>query len=117
MNPYRAFPKSLRIGALKFRIEVRSLRTEPEGNWGLYEYDKQLIELDEAPPSAEFAVDTVLHELTHAIYGCSGLKPGDDEERVVSVFATWLTMLLRDNPDLLGWLRVQLAPRKSAKSV
>lgn len=117
MKPYSSFPRALRIGPYLVSVNVKTLNTESEYNWGTFEDNKQLIEFDVEPPSAEFAVDTALHEIGHAIFKWGGLKVGDDEERVVSVFATWLTMIFRDNPDLLGWIRAQLASRNRAKSV
>lgn len=51
-----------------------------------------------------FAVDTVLHEILHAIYWAYQIKPEDGEERTVTVLATAWLQVYRDNPGLLLWL-------------
>lgn len=49
-------------------------------------------------------VDTVLHEVTHAIYWAYVIEDKDEEERIVTTMARAWTQVWRDNPDLLGWL-------------
>lgn len=50
------------------------------------------------------AVDTVIHELLHGIWKFQHLPKRCDEERGVSVLATGLTTIFRDNPQLLKWV-------------
>ena len=53
-------------------------------------------------------IDTLLHELNHAIYWAYGLEDADKEERVVATFATAWTQVFRDNPDLLEFIKTSL---------
>jgi len=61
-------------------------------------------------------VDTLIHEVLHAIYAMGKLKNKaqsedeleEQEERVVSVMATYLTQVLRDNPHLVRWINKNL---------
>lgn len=54
--------------------------------------------------SRSLVIDTIMHELTHAIWSVFLMKPSDKEERLVHMFASGLTQLLLDNPDFLRWL-------------
>lgn len=56
--------------------------------------------------------DSMLHELLHAIWHQTGLKvPYPDTKKnspgegIITVVATALLALLRDNPELVEWLR------------
>ena len=53
-------------------------------------------------------VDTLIHEINHAAYAIGQLKKDDDEERVVSVFASVWTQIYRDNPHLLKFIQKEL---------
>ncbi len=54
-------------------------------------------------------VDTVIHEILHAIYWSAGLREGDDEERIVSLLATGWTQVLIDSPSVRKWLSAESA--------
>lgn len=54
------------------------------------------------------AVDTLLHEINHAIYWAYGINDDDKEERVVGTFATAWTQVFRDNPRLLQYITESL---------
>jgi hypothetical protein len=51
-----------------------------------------------------FALDTVLHELMHAVYSVCHLRVSDDEERVVGMISSSLVQVFRDNPKLVAWI-------------
>ena len=53
-------------------------------------------------------IDTLLHELSHAIYWAYGIEDEDKEERIVGTFATAWTQIFRDNPDLLVFIQESL---------
>jgi hypothetical protein len=55
-------------------------------------------------PSRWVIVDTVLHEINHAIFWAYLLRDNDDEERTVATIATGWTQVFRDNPALLAWI-------------
>ena len=105
---FEGLPPSIRIGPFDIHIQVAE-QFEDEDLWGACDFNKCLIELRASQPSAAFAVDTVLHEITHAIFKIYLLKEGDDEERATSAFATGWTQVLRDNPGLLKWIAASLS--------
>lgn len=50
-------------------------------------------------------VETLLHEIAHAINMYSGLLDGDlDNERVAATYGLALAQVYRDNPELAKWL-------------
>lgn len=53
-------------------------------------------------------VSTLIHEINHAIFWAYHLEDKDEEERIVSVFATAWTQVYRDNPDLLAFISKNL---------
>lgn len=53
--------------------------------------------------------DTLVHELLHAIFWCSGYKvnwalPDRDEEEIISSLSPWILGALKDNPKLVDFL-------------
>ena len=78
--------------------------------WGNYNAPQHKIRLREEMPFASKAIEVVLHELLHAIFHCADLNDKDEEERTVAAFATWMTMVLMDNPALVSWLAKAARP-------
>ena len=56
-------------------------------------------------------IDTLLHEIGHAIYWAYGIEDEDKEERVVGTFATAWTQVYRDNPELLEFIKFKLGEK------
>jgi predicted Zn-dependent protease len=52
-------------------------------------------------------VDTLIHEILHAIWHEYGLGDSEAEERCVLVLASGLTQVLADNPHLRVWINKQ----------
>ena len=103
----RQLPDSIRVGPYDIALRV----VPPSGmgnreNAGEFTADGLALEIrvkDEAP-SAVHVVDTVLHEIGHAIFWTYLLNDADQEERTVATFGTAWTQVYRDNPGLLGWI-------------
>jgi hypothetical protein len=103
-DPINRLPESLRIGPFDVRIEKHD-KLSDDDTWGTYNGASLLMQFQSGQPSNCFAVDTVLHEIHHAIYRIFALRDSDDEERIVAVTATAMTQVLRDNPKLVEWLK------------
>ncbi len=112
MGYYETLPAVLKISA--YDIRLINLLSDEEGDdqvtWGKWSMNLQLIKLKADQPSPYFAVDTLLHEIFHAIWCIYNIKREDDEERSVSTVATAVTDLFRRNPGLLYWLATTLYP-------
>ena len=97
--------KSVKVGPTDFSIEYVPLNEELFGD---FSYINSRIRIEENLKGTAL-VDTVLHEILHAIWKLGQLKDKrEDEERAVAIMATYLTQVLRDNPKMLTWLKKNL---------
>ena len=105
MNPFMV----VKVGAVD--IDVFSLPFDGEA-FGDFNYLNMRIRVDENLKGTVL-VDTVLHELNHAIWAIGNLKSEkEEEERVVAVMASYWTQILRDNPHLIRWIIRNLKTKK-----
>jgi len=97
--------KSVKVGPTDFSIEYVPLNEELFGD---FSYINSRIRIEQNLKGTAL-VDTVLHEILHAIWKLGQLKDKrEDEERAVAIMATYLTQVLRDNPTMLTWLKKNL---------
>ena len=101
-------PKIIKVAGFDITIErmnhAVSMSDQVFGDWTPIE---QKIRIDLAL-SRHKVVDTMIHELLHAIHWAYVIKNEDEEERIVSVTSTALTQVFRDNPDLMKWIQYNL---------
>ena len=108
MDPFMV----VKVGAVD--IDVFSLPFDGEA-FGDFNYLSMRIRVDENLRGAVL-VDTVIHELNHAIWAIGNLKTEkEEEERVVAVMASYWTQIFRDNPELIKWINRNLATRTKKK--
>jgi hypothetical protein len=116
-DPVDDIPDKLRIGPYDITVEKLDSIPDDDGAtlWGTYNHGKLLIQITRSQPNLLFAVDTLFHEIYHAIYVNTGLGYGSSEEHVVSALASGMTQVYRDNPALVTWLNASLqGPSPSA---
>ena len=94
----------VKIGGMD--IEVYQLPGDSEV-FGDFTYINTRIRIDKDLKKGAL-VDTLIHEINHAAYAIGQLKKDDDEERIVSVFASIWTQIYRDNPHLLKFIQKEL---------
>lgn len=106
MRAIAQLPKTIRVGHCDFDVIVSTTEhANAHAFYGKTSARENTFWFAPDPGSAMNAVDTVLHEIGHAIFWAYGIKESDDEERVVSIaFGTGLSQVFRDNPWLTGWL-------------
>lgn len=94
-------PKRLRVGYRHYQIHPWSLQDmERNEQWG--ECDKTRGEIFVCTESDPLVVlDTLLHELFHAIWNEYNVGKDSEEEPTVHMLAAGLTQVLYDNPQLL----------------
>ncbi len=95
-------PKEIKVAGHQYRVKVKN------GSWG---DDSRLrgncssqeleIKIDSNMPKSR-RVETLLHEIGHAIYHEYNIQDEDREERTVTAFATGLHQVLTDNPALIS---------------
>ena len=100
-----ALPTSVRVCGFDFDI-VAYRRMEAVGaqNWGEFSSAELTIRIDPCARPQK-VVDTMLHEILHAmmwVYDLHGRT--DDEERMCSVLATAWLAFFRDNPTVVEWI-------------
>ena len=99
-------PNKIRIGPNDVEVQHVSLNGEIFGD---YSYINNLIRIEKTLTGGPF-VDTILHEMLHAIWRLGQLKDAKEtEERTVSVTASYLAQIIRDNPELIAWLQKEMS--------
>ena len=108
-------PKSVRVGPHTYRLIFDQAEIDrasvAQGEAVVGETDPLTLRILVAPKLADTqAMDTVVHELLHALADLLGLATIDGwdarmEERIVRPMATALVALVRQNPALIDWLR------------
>jgi hypothetical protein len=75
------------------------------GILGQYSYKSHVLHIKQGQPPAE-ELDTVIHEVLHAITNVMTVDFGDEdmEEMVVRKFGTGITGVLLDNPEFLQYI-------------
>src|SRR4051794_29672229 len=97
MNYFKSLPDAIFIGEYKIKLKIRKLTrgrddvgstTMFRQHWGEWDVSKLTISLHPTQPSAHFALDTVIHEINHAIYAMYGFCREMNEERFVGMIST-----------------------------
>jgi hypothetical protein len=90
----------LRVGYRRYKIRTWTRDdVDATGSHGQCDSTKGIISVcvDDEPLRV---LDTLLHEILHAIWAEYGLGENEPEERAVSVLATGFTQVMHDNPQL-----------------
>lgn len=91
-------PKTVRIGPHTYDIiEVNSQEALSEGYHGIHISVRKVIKIDNTLKDSQ-VLESLLHEVCHAIWDNYKLSEDDDEERIVSVFGVGLLQVFKDNP-------------------
>jgi hypothetical protein len=102
----KTLPKTMRVGGYDFRIQkVSTAEAASSQRYGECSSVQQLIGIQEWFPSRYKCVDTVVHEITHAIFWAYDLKDDDKEERIVCALGSGWMAFYRDNPWFLDWIK------------
>jgi len=88
--------KNLKLGELTFGLEV--VKQHPtEGLKGSIDHQSLKIVIQKQSDAA--MIETILHEIIHAIYHFSQIKGC---EKDVTRLTHWLLAVLKDNPEFVG---------------
>ncbi len=115
-----SLPKQLRIGPYNYPIQVMdgdlvdSDGKTDEDAVGMHLWGAH-IQIKRTQHNDVFAADTVLHEIFHALYKNLAVDHFTSEESLVSAFATGLTQVLMDSPELRSWLETALSNGKARR--
>ena len=99
---------NIKVGYLNYDInQVNHEYAEDNDFVGITDYQKQVIKIKESLSKNEL-VNTVLHEILHCCNFYFGMKEHTGsklEEKFVDCMANGLTTILRDNLEILDWLK------------
>ncbi len=96
-------PKSVRVGPHDIKITILPA-ADMADDFGTIEMANLEMRLCDQYAAGSMAVDTVLHEVLHAIWHVS-LKETQAEEAIVSTISSQLTQVIRDNPEFVKWMQ------------
>ena len=100
-----AIPSKIRIGFRDYKVScVKPSVMDDQPYLGRVFHLKGEIYIGEHDNQYEF-VDSLLHEILHAVFKTQGIEDGDNEERTVGMVASGLTGVFRDNPKLLQFFQ------------
>jgi hypothetical protein len=97
-------PDTIKVGNLVFKVEVvKDLKSGDKACFGTMSFDEQRICLDAAMATKEFVAGVVLHEIMHAIWHYFDL-PTKNEESYVHRISNGISMVMKDNPELMDYI-------------
>ena len=100
-DKFPVIPTRIRIGYRDYKVScVKSSVMDDQPYLGRIFHLRGEIYIGEHDNKYEF-VDSLLHEILHAVYSTQKIEDGDDQERCVGMLANGLTGVFRDNPKLL----------------
>ena len=89
---------TINIAGISYSVE--SFETDVDRNlMGRLAYDTAQIYVRKDLP-IDKKLETLLHEVIHAVYMNAGLQPGDDEEKIVTALSSGIYQFLKDNKDV-----------------
>lgn len=106
MTLYDHLPASVRVGPYDIALIVEDAEWYADSEcFGVFKSWLLTIQLTVDQPTPLHMLDTLIHEIMHAVWFVQGIKPRDSEERKVTALATAWTQIHRDNPWLLDVIR------------
>lgn len=91
-------PTQLKVGGVTYTVEEQENLINTDDAWGRVDYFDSHIRVDTSL-SAERKEQTLIHELTHAIFLEAGYKEQDED--MINRVSIVLHQVLKDNPQLL----------------
>lgn len=118
-------PKKLKVWSHNIEIKKQkdpkySIGKEVRSALGYYDSDKQVIVLKNSLKDSQ-EIEILIHELLHSInYYTNVLEMSTEEDRLkeekyVDTMAAGLTLLLKDNPELIDYIKEKLHDNKEER--
>jgi Zn-dependent peptidase ImmA (M78 family) len=101
-------PKSIRVACFDIAIkDWEHVGAAAHSRYGEYSSIEEVIRVDTSHSPVRVA-ETLIHEISHAIFDLYHLADNDEQERTVGQFATGMTQVLRDNQEVIEFLKDSL---------
>jgi hypothetical protein len=96
-------PKKIKVGAVDYTVHLQDVKDREQLGCCLYAHQRIYLTPNMLHQNAS---DTLLHEVLHAIWNESGLSfvPDLEEETIVRTMATWLRIVISNNPKFLQFI-------------
>lgn len=109
-------PKKVRVACFDIDIENwHPHNANVRGAFGEFSALENRIRIDCSINDVKI-IDTLVHEINHAIYWAYNIEDSDKEERIVATFATAWTQVYRSNPALLTFIAEMLGEKSNDKN-
>lgn len=95
---------------------VDDASSNSDQRWGAFHCLPGRIEYQSTWPCGAKFIDTLLHEIGHAIFWAYGIYDDDKEERTVATMATAMVQIYRDNMWLLSLIENVLDEQNGAST-
>lgn len=108
-DPQAQMPERIRVGYRDYAVQHwHSLDAQAHRRLGESDHFTLVIRIHEglSPP---VAAEVLLHEVLHCCWWSGDIHDADDEERTVTVAATQLSQVWRDNPKFVAFMSAALA--------
>lgn len=93
----------IKIGGITYKVNYKEIEESSGGLFGEVFYDKAEININNHNIVEQKQAQTLIHEMTHAIFHEAGLDELNNEEEVVNDIALILHQVLKDND--FSWMR------------
>jgi len=105
----RGFPTKIKVGYRDFLVEwMPDEVVNDKQRLGITYLNSGIIQINPKQDVRE-QVNTLFHEVMHAVWWVYGLDEGElKEERVILTLANGLCGVFRDNPELAAWMQAIL---------
>lgn len=115
---FDGLPPHVKVGPYLFRL-VPTTAIDPAlgpATWGRCHFEPTCIYLLKNQTAGN-ALNTLVHEITHAINWCAGLNNDSTEEQFTALHTTGLLQVRIDNPELDAWITRQVDAQRKALHV
>ncbi|MBT2321271.1 hypothetical protein J7E62_02720 [Variovorax paradoxus] len=113
VDHYKGLPRRIHVGPTTFRVVVGTAELHPclTDCCGITVFEEYRIYLHDGM-LLQAAVNTVIHEVSHAINWVYGVTDDSTEEQFVTQNSNGLVEVWMRNPRLLNWIVKQLRAMK-----
>ena len=97
-------PEEVKVACFNIEIKHWDTKTATVRHcFGEFSPDELIIRID-TTQKPQRIIETLIHEITHAIYSLYNVKDEDKEERIVSSMSRGWLQVYQDNPEIMSLL-------------
>ena len=98
-------PKKIKVAGYDVAmVPLPPLEALAGNRWGEFDRTLHHIRIEDPMLDKYQHLNTLLHEINHAIWWAYTISEDDNEERIVTAFANGWAQVFRDNPKILKFI-------------